>query len=421
MANRPQKRHLPNDMKMENNLEKRTFVVVPLDIEYLIHQFSHDKWIMKPTYQREPGLWPLIKQQQLIHSVLENLPINQIYLLEEVLNDGTTEVGLFDGLQRISTLRAFAENKLLVPTQFIPSQILKADKKELQKASFEDLNAIGQHHFRNYKIPVITLTNIKNKLEYFERINYTCSQTHGERLHACNTVRSRQIYEFAQQILDRIMKSKGRNEKRCHTFQRLCTLVFIESQGLEALKSKAAVTSFISEDDDSPAAFLDQLRLRMNKIPGKIHENHLIALLMVLPEAEKLTLVYPMIVKDPILLLQFNRLAGKGKSISSITAYMSYFKALASLHDNWKSLCTKYLRSAKQGKSDEKQWDILKVVYDSYEQHTQVIDEPGECQICEKRGELEIGYDGGLWNRDFENQFHVCHSCNRKMTFFQID
>lgn len=80
-------------------------------IEYLINEFKTENGaIHVPSYQRKQGIWSNLAKEKLIDSIFKRVPIGQITVFEK--NGG--DIDLVDGLQRLTALVEYQENKFMV-------------------------------------------------------------------------------------------------------------------------------------------------------------------------------------------------------------------------------------------------------------------------------------------------------------------
>ena len=132
------------------------------DIKYIIDKFK-DKYFYIPDYQRH-YVWDNVRKAKFIESVILGLPIPLMFFAITNRNIGSIEI--IDGVQRMSTLVAFKEDKLE----------LKGLKKltELNGFRFSYLSKIQQSKFLNRTLRVIVLsedTTAEFRQDIFGRIN----------------------------------------------------------------------------------------------------------------------------------------------------------------------------------------------------------------------------------------------------------
>lgn len=136
-------------------------------IETIVQKYNIDRQkdqneIFIPAYQRK-FVWTLVQQAKFIESVMIGLPIPFIFAAD---NEGRLEI--VDGTQRIRTLEAFLNNKLVL-------QGLKKLTK-LNGFRFKDLILSRQRRFQRKTIRIIELTEKADwevRKDMFERINTT--------------------------------------------------------------------------------------------------------------------------------------------------------------------------------------------------------------------------------------------------------
>jgi Protein of unknown function DUF262 len=142
-------------------------------IELLVNKYkdglandTNDIYI--PSYQRK-FVWDTKRQSKFIESLLLGLPIPYLFLADSGKNEGRSEV--IDGSQRIRTLEAFLDNKL----------VLKGLEKlnGLEGFRFTDLPLSRQRRFKKKTLRLIELSekaDITVRKDMFERINTTSVQ-----------------------------------------------------------------------------------------------------------------------------------------------------------------------------------------------------------------------------------------------------
>lgn len=144
-------------------------------VGYLINEFKNGD-IVIPEYQRQ-FVWDNSIQSRFIESIFMAIPIPAIFLLETIDDKtGITKNEVIDGVQRLSTLVSFSDNKLRL------SKGLKLSGLEGQK--FETLPHPITQQFLNRDISIITIeknTDSTIQFEIFERLNRgSVSLTHQE-------------------------------------------------------------------------------------------------------------------------------------------------------------------------------------------------------------------------------------------------
>ena len=152
----------------EQIVEKQKIVdfdIKEFTIELLINKYlsgieSDDNDIFIPTYQRN-FVWDSNRQSKFIESVLLGLPIPYIFSAD---TDGRLEI--VDGSQRLRTLVAFYENKLVLRNLEILT--------DLNGFNYQNLIKSRQRKFLNSTIRMIALSDKSDddvRFMMFERIN----------------------------------------------------------------------------------------------------------------------------------------------------------------------------------------------------------------------------------------------------------
>lgn len=145
-----------------------------IKVGHLVNDFKENH-IVIPEYQRQ-FVWDTSIQSRFIESIFMAVPIPAIFLLETTDDQGMTENEVIDGVQRLSTLVSFVDNKLRL------SKGLKLSGLEGQR--FESLDGAIKKQFLNRDISIITIeknTDSTIQFEIFERLNRgSISLTHQE-------------------------------------------------------------------------------------------------------------------------------------------------------------------------------------------------------------------------------------------------
>lgn len=126
----------------------------------VVRRIRANGFILNPDFQRD-FVWSPDKQSKLIESVVMRIPLPVFYLAED--KKGRTIV--VDGLQRLSTFRAFLDNefKLKLPKQ-----------ESLDQKKFDDLPPKLQNRIEDCNLELYVIdakVPDRAKLDIFERVN----------------------------------------------------------------------------------------------------------------------------------------------------------------------------------------------------------------------------------------------------------
>jgi len=440
------KKKRPNKRKYTNLNHHNNYDIENFSLSHILYMFTCKSWIMQPEYQRRPNLWPQLRKQQLLETIFQGHPIPSIYILCEDIEDqdGNADelCSLFDGLQRMTSVQQFRTGNLTIPRRYVPDYMVvhnqdNADNKDNKdKLKWDDLNKAGQKYFDNYKMSVYKLKSITNKQEYFKRLNYTLPQTQGERLHACNTIRSKQIQVFLNEMVAiKKIAFQEKNEKRDKTFERMCILVFIEDthQGIDTLVEKNtvikhAVIDYVAQDVPIAETVFSSLKTRVLEFPCEIKETHMIALLLSLKEsANKADIIcyYQLFTSDAYLMSHFKKLlTGSGRCRQSINNNMAYFRALGQLSSD--NVLQRFIQSEQYQKAKDPEFQLLDIVVNFYQLKVNNVkledvlnaSDSKICSICSTDTQLCVGFDGGIYDRDWTRPILVCKACNNWLSIY---
>lgn len=173
----------------------------------LIDMYENEE-IIKPNMQRE-FVWNSLKCSRFIESIILGLPIPPLFLLE--VSKNTYE--LIDGFQRLTTVYNFVKGKPwggdIEGKKSLPSKLSSKVSRELQKKTFEQLDADHKRTIKRSTIPLIEFKQLEPddlscKYLIFERIN-----TGSEKL---NPMQIRKSLVYGK-FIDKLYSSANKNEK----------------------------------------------------------------------------------------------------------------------------------------------------------------------------------------------------------------
>lgn len=173
----------PEDMGDEPTNDEEPFdprkvdvAVVTTNLGALITRLKHDEIDLFPDFQRSGNLWPPQSQSRLIESILIRLPIPAFYF--DAADEDKWQV--VDGLQRLSSIKNFIEEKLALSNlEFL---------KQLEGLRFSQLPRPMQRRIDEFQVSVYLIkkgTPDDVKYSLFKRINTGgWKLTHQEIRHA---------------------------------------------------------------------------------------------------------------------------------------------------------------------------------------------------------------------------------------------
>ena len=88
--------------------------VVNCTIDTLLRQFREGIWVLETECNRNSGLWPTSRKQNLILSILEGVPVPALYFIEDEDLQKDDKYHLVDGLQRVSAIQQFLADEFRV-------------------------------------------------------------------------------------------------------------------------------------------------------------------------------------------------------------------------------------------------------------------------------------------------------------------
>ena len=144
-------------------------------IESLWRQEKDGDLILQPEFQRY-FVWDHAKSSRLIESVLLDIPLPTIYLVEEI--DGKESV--IDGQQRLTSFFDFMDNKLVLSGLRILA--------ELNGKRFADLSSEYKRKLKKASLRTITINNDSDpnlRFEIFERLNTGSVALNDQELRNC--------------------------------------------------------------------------------------------------------------------------------------------------------------------------------------------------------------------------------------------
>lgn len=135
-------------------------------ITWLLNLRKYGQLDLDPPYQRR-SVWSLREKQRFIDTVIRNYPSPAIFLHVDYDSEGNTTYHVVDGKQRLSTILAFADNKLRLPKDFGDSRIAGANWKALEQ--FQQV----RRAFWGYQLTVEQIDDVQEPVvrEIFERLN----------------------------------------------------------------------------------------------------------------------------------------------------------------------------------------------------------------------------------------------------------
>lgn len=132
---------------MDSKQKTRTFQSIYKDVETGKCRFDH-------KLQRKQNQWSLLQKSELIDSIFRNFPIDSIRAEELTDEKGKKTYYILDGVQRISTVCDFINNKFALSKTLEPV-IVDGEIYEVNGKKFKNLEAPLQDKIKNDEIYII--------------------------------------------------------------------------------------------------------------------------------------------------------------------------------------------------------------------------------------------------------------------------
>lgn len=170
----------------------------PITVETVLSRLEKKKYNLEHPLQRKAGQWTKQQQSLLIASLLQGYPINPIYVLIEEGSKRWEEKGriaILDGLQRITTIRDYCEDKFAIHRNFQTIDI-NGDKVEIKGKKFSKLPEEYQEKIKDTDLTFLEITDYteENLKELFYR------QNNGSPLSKCQKATSKMDYETLEKL-----------------------------------------------------------------------------------------------------------------------------------------------------------------------------------------------------------------------------
>ncbi len=136
-------------------------------VQSVLKDVSKNRILLHHKLQRPEGQWNSRQRSDLIDSLLRKYPINPTYGIKE-----DNIISIIDGVQRISTLRDFCDDKFAL-SKTLDSVFINDEEKEIAGKKFSKLDEDVQDALKGSEIQVYELTNCTDKdvREMFRRQN----------------------------------------------------------------------------------------------------------------------------------------------------------------------------------------------------------------------------------------------------------
>lgn len=144
---------------------------LPVAVKTLMKYEREGTLNLKPPIQRKSGIWSALQKSLLIDSILRDFIVPNLYLQKESV-DGSTNLSVLDGLQRLSTLFSFINDEWSLSNKLEPI-IVDDEIYEIAGKKFSELPEDIQSMLTQYRFSTYQLENCTNEEieETFSRLN----------------------------------------------------------------------------------------------------------------------------------------------------------------------------------------------------------------------------------------------------------
>lgn len=144
---------------------------LPVGVKTLLKYYEGGTLNFESPVQRKSGQWSNLQQSMLIHSMLADFIIPNLYFQKEI-KDGVNYLSVLDGLQRLSTVFSFIRDEWMTHAK-TPSVVIDGVEYDIALKTFSELNediksAILGYRFTTYQLENCTEAEIE---ETFARLN----------------------------------------------------------------------------------------------------------------------------------------------------------------------------------------------------------------------------------------------------------
>lgn len=136
---------------MDYNARTRTWQSINNDVAKEKCRFDH-------KLQRKQDQWSLLQKSELIDSIFRNYPIDSVRAEELTADNGKKTYYIFDGVQRISTVCSYINNKFAL-SKSLENVIVEGTEYEIAGKKYKDLDEPLQNKVLNSEIRIIFFTN----------------------------------------------------------------------------------------------------------------------------------------------------------------------------------------------------------------------------------------------------------------------
>jgi 5-methylcytosine-specific restriction endonuclease McrA len=138
-------------------------------ISQIIDWNKHHRLNFEPAYQRLGGVWSYKDCEELIATILNDLPIPELFLHYRPLRGENFVYDIVDGKQRLQTILNFVDKNKGFRSK------IGLDEKDRNKKLFSELTQQERERFFNYDLRFFRIDNfsLENLTEIFIRLNRT--------------------------------------------------------------------------------------------------------------------------------------------------------------------------------------------------------------------------------------------------------
>jgi len=162
-----------------------------ITITGILEMFKYNQLNENHKLQRRAGRWPKEYESDFIATIMLNEDFDPIKICEQIFDDHYI-LWLIDGLQRLSTIRSFANNNIMIQKTLDPDFSIinyqqdntgKIVEFDIRGKRFKDLPPELQRKFNNYNVDMVKHLDCSDKeiARHMKRYNHNAPMNANER------------------------------------------------------------------------------------------------------------------------------------------------------------------------------------------------------------------------------------------------